>query len=249
MQALTFYDLSLNAALANYARLRQGRGRDLQDTLRLVMKYWVSFAMSKIPKGDKNKVQQGLMTLTQKYSRVSARARSSVRSGARGNKYRGTIAAAVVAMLNYRGARLKAAFGNDDAFYGDVASYVNARKYSVNLHAIGGFSPALAVIGRYRTRADSSIGTGSGPKYGTPPGLIEEQLTGDLAEILVENYASAATKPGSPAPLGVGGLPGGNTAFSESLPQIIKLFTQFASQDEMKLLKAAGFPVVIPLRI
>ncbi len=228
--------------------MRQGRGRSLQDTLRIVMKYWVSFAMSKIPKGSKSEVQRSLMTLTQKYSRISAHARSRVRSGARGNKFRGTIAAAVVAMLNYNGARLKSGMGDDEGFYGDVARYFNARQYSVNLHAIGGFSPALHVIGRYRTKADSSIGTGTGPKYGNPPGLIDEMLSGDLASILVENYASAAAKPGYAAPLGVGGLPKAGSAFADSLPEILRIFRAFADKDEMALLKSSGFPVVIPLR-
>ena len=246
MQALTFYDLSLNAALASYARMRQGRGRDVQDTLRTVMKYWVSFAMSKIPKGNKSEVQRALMTLVTKYSRVSARARSMLRSGKRGNKFRGTVAAAVVAMLNYNGARLKAGMGNDEGFYGDVARYVAARKYSVNLHAIGGFSPALHVIGRYRTKADSGIGTGTGPKYGHPPGAIEENLHGDVADILVENYASAAAKPGYPAPVGIEGIAG--SAFADSLPEIIRIFTDFANKDEMALLKASGFPVTVQIR-
>lgn len=224
---------AFKAWAANQALTRDKTAKDL---LYKVMKFWVSFVQNKIPKGDKGKVQAQLMTLTQAYSRIGSGRRARLRGGKRANELRGTIAAAIVATLNYRGARLKAAFGDDAGFYADVRRFIAARKFSVNLHRFAGFIPALEALGR--------LSGATGPRYRHAPGSFSQTLTGEVASILVENAASAAQRPGRPAPLGVRGLAGGDP-FAEVLPQLQALIIRFAAEDGVLTdsARTAGFAV------
>lgn len=214
------------------------RDKTAKELLYKVMKFWISFVQNKIPKGDKGKVQRQLMTLTHAYSRLSSKRRGRLRGGKSADQLRGTIAAAIVATLNYQNARLKAAFGDDAGFYAAVRKFIAARRFSTNLHRFAGFVPALQRIGRIPDQ-------GTGPRYRNPPGAVTEKLTSDVAEILVENFASSAQRPHRPAPAGVRGLAGGDP-FEQVLPQLQALIVRFAHEDGVFTngARAAGFEVV-----
>lgn len=232
--------------------LALARGKTTQEVVNRVMRYWVSFAMAKIPEGDKGKVERQLMALTREYSRVVAgqtgsysnvrsRKRKRAAKSAMMDRYRGTVAAAMVAILNWDGARDKARAGDRAGFYGTVGRFIAARKWAVNLHRVGGFIPALNVLARGHGSDARKRGFGKmsvefqkadrmrGPKYQHPPGLIAWKITNVLTEVLVENFASQAQRPGRPAPVGVGGL--APDAFRSVLPELRELLLRFVIED------------------
>lgn len=219
------------------------RGKDLLQVVQRAMQYLVSFAMAEIEAkhpGSAAKVEQQLMAMSHDTNRVSTSARARKRGGAAGSKYRNTMAARIVFMLNYRGARLKAAFGDDAGAYSDVATFMKARRYSVKHHKVSGFIPALTALASTGRGRRAPIDRG-GPRYRNAPGAISQKLTADLAEILVEAWPSAARRPGRPEPLGLARLVPG--AFADKLADLQDLFLRFAAEDGLLTLAAerAGF--------
>lgn len=222
---------------------REVRGKELLQIVQRAMQYMVSFAMAEIERqqpGSAAKIEQQLMAMSHDTNRVSTSARARKRGGKAASKYRNTMAARIVFMLNYRGARLKAAFGDDAGAYSDVAKFVSARRYSARHHKVSGFLPALSALastGRGRRAPMDS----SGPRYRNAPGAISQTVTEQMAEILVEAWPSAAQRPGRPAPLGLARLV--PDAFEAQLGDVQALFLKFAAEDGLLTLAAerAGF--------
>jgi hypothetical protein len=220
------------------------RGKKLSDVIRTAMRFWVSFAMAeieaKIPSSGA-KIAADLM----RPSRVGWRTRNLARTKKRGsaslaNRYRDTIAARLVFFLNYKQARLKAAFGDDAGAYGAVAKFVSARRYSAKHHKVSGFVPAMIEFSKYRSGA---IRNASGPRYRNSPGSYAQTLDGNAAEAVVAAWPKATQRPGRPAPLGLARMVPG--AFEAKENDLSRLFLGFVTKDGLLWggAKAAGFKV------
>lgn len=106
-------DASAITALGQFAAKEAIRGKGMLDTARKVFRFLVSFALKKIPDGDPRKIRSQLMTVITTYSRLRA-ASIGVSSSLRTRKtnrsrtadaLRSTLAAKLVYILNYLGAR------------------------------------------------------------------------------------------------------------------------------------------------
>lgn len=228
-------------AFDQWALARGMRGKDIFDTIAKVMQYWVSFAMSKVPKGDAGKIRRHLETLTTSYSRIGSGDRAKLRGSRTSNRLRGTIASAIVHILNYKGARLKAAFGDDAGYYATVNQYINARAYSANMYR-GGFMPAINVLGRGKGADPGNSGQIRAPKYRHPTGSIAHSFTDQLASILVENFAAQSDNhPFRSKSSTIETLAG--DAFDKGLVQVIEMVGSFLKNDMEKAAAASGFTV------
>ena len=220
------------------------RGKKLSQIISTVMRYWVSFAMAEIDAkapGNGAKIAADLM----RSSRVGWRTRNITRTKKRGsaslaNRYRDTLAARIVFTMNYRDARLKAAFGDDAGAYGAVAKFVAARRYSAKHHKISGFVPAMIEFAKQRSGA---LRNASGPKYRNSPGSYAQTVTGNMAEAIVEAWPKAMQHPGRPAPLGLARLV--PNAFEVKQNDLSALFLGFVTKDGLLWggAKAAGVKV------
>lgn len=247
---LTISQDTLGPAFAAWAEYQQvTRGKSLIRVVQDAMQYLISFAMAEIEASKPSSpaaVESSLMRLSHDASRVTTGRRARLRGNAAGNKYRNTIAARIVFLLNYKDARLKAAFGDDAGAYSAVAQFVGARKYSVRHHKVSGFLPALIQLAR-RKRGYRSANVGlleKGPRYRHAPGMIAESISANLAEIVVSAWPSAAQRPGRPAPLGLARLV--PDALTARLPQVQALFIRFCQEDGLLTEAAAraGFKVL-----
>lgn len=229
-----FLNVELGAvpALETWARLATFRGKSLQEALRKAGRFAVDFAIAKVPKGDRAKIEASLKALARDY-RVSSRARKGKARTKAAETWRGTVAAKMVWVLNYKQARTNA-LARHPSFYTIVAQFHNGRQYAKNLHKAG-FKPAQ------RELRASSAGERL-PSYRKElqgaPGSITQDYRDDVAEILIENFASAAQVPGQPAPVGVAGL---IKDLDAVLPELGVLFERFTAEDLMRMAKVAGF--------
>jgi len=234
-------------AFDRWAIARGMRGQDIFDTIAKVMQYWVSFAMSKIPQGDRGKVRANLMRTIRTYSaldRALYAGKGRNRDVRRANMLRGTVASAIVAIIDYRGARALAR-ARSPQFYAEVAKYIGSREYSVNTHRAG-LLPAINVLGRGKGAAGGATEKGlvntRVPKYKHPPGFISHNFTDDLASILVENFASqSGNHPFRTRPAGIAGLAG--DAFDAALAEVVGMIGEFLYHDMANAASSAGFSV------
>lgn len=226
-------------ALAKYAAAEALRGKGLMETARKVFAFLVSFALAKIPNGDPKKIRAQLLQVVTAYTRINA-ASAGVTSNLRSRKtrrnrtadaLRGTLAAKLVWLLNYAGAR--AAKGA--AFYKLVRKFVSGRVGAARLHRAG-LSPAIAGVQQGRVGRVTNKG-GALPKFRHTPGSYAESLTEDVSNILAENWASAH----GPGAKGIVGLAG--FAFDTALPEVDRLLTHYLMQGHKKAAAAAGFSV------
>lgn len=226
-------DTSAIHALAKYAAKEAMRGKGLMDTARKIFAFLVSFALAKIPNGDPRKIRAQLLQVVTAYSRlraasvgVSSNIRSrKVRRNRTADALRGTLAAKLVWLLNYAGAR--AAKGA--AFYKLVRKFISGRIFSARLHRAG-LLPALS-------GTNAPVKGGRIPKFRHTPGSYAESLTEDVATILAENWASAH----GPNAEGIIGLAG--FAFDTALPEVDRLLTSYLQKEMEKNARAAGFRV------
>jgi hypothetical protein len=223
MQPLvTVHADSHGTALDRWAAARGMRGKDHAETLARAMKFWVSFAMAKIPLGDAARIRTGLERIITAYETTPG--------GRKPHKRRGTLAAAIVYLLDWKGARALAR-SRSPRFYTLASKFIQARAYSANLHRAG-FLPALNLLGKASGPATRL------PKYRVPAGRIDHRFSDRVAHILVENFATAAAGPG-PAPSGITGL--APRAFSDSWPEVEALLEKFLREDAERAAKSAGF--------
>lgn len=215
--SVQFYDMSASEALRKYAGMQALRGKSMAETMKKVMKFWVSFAIAKVPKGDAEKIMRDMQTIVTNYSRLGTR------RGKTADAWRGTYAAMLVAMLNWQGARkLKGA-----AFYAKARMFANRRRFAANLHR-SGMRPAMM---RLRAKMTSA---GRLPQFKNQPGGYVERVGDRVVDILVENWAKAGSK-----------RSGGITklaphAFTDALAEVDAMLAEFFLQDVKKWADKVG---------
>jgi hypothetical protein len=223
----TVTDVSALDALQRYTVAQGLRGKDLIVTVRKVMKYLVSFAIAKIPKGDPEKIRAQLSRIVRTHERLgSLNVRGKNRAA---NQWRGTMAARVIFKLNWQDARLDAAFGDIEAYYKKAALFASRRRFAAGFHRSGLREAVL------RLRAGS--GAGRLPKFRQQPGLYDEQLSESLTGILVESWARAAGKDAKdPTQL----YP---DVFELAMPEVDRQFAKFLEADMHAAAVREGFTV------
>jgi hypothetical protein len=216
-------DMSVDSAIQKYATHRLFQGKALIDSQRKVMRYWVHFAIKKIPKGDRRKIIAQLSTIVTQYTNLEA-ARKGLRTNlktrkvirnASDEKWKGTRAAKLAIILSKKkGIRLS------------PAKFVSNKSWSANLHRAG-LAPAIEGAGvPYGGRL---------PKLKRPAGTYTETILGATARILAENMASSN---GSRA-AGVNGLAPG--AFTDALREVEVLVNRWLVADIKAAAKESGF--------
>lgn len=236
-------DMSASLALTRYAGIEALRGKTMAETMKKVMRFWVDFAVKKVPKGDRGKIMRELSQVVTSYSKISSsmtgvstnlKTRKTKRA-AHVDRWKGTYASIIVAKLNYN----KAKGSGWDHFYKSVALFVRRRLFASNLHR-SGFRPAFM---RLRGKMSS---LGRDPKMRSDAGGYIDSVKERVVEILVENWASAREdwEPGVPKkhkPDGISKL--APNAFNEALVQVEAMLTDFFYKDVKKLAKEVGFDV------
>jgi hypothetical protein len=223
---------TLGDALYQWGAARELRGKDISDTLAKAMRYWVSFALAKVPRGSAEKIRSDLTRIVQQYKGTK---------GSKGKvsaRWRGTLAALLVFKLNWKGDSRDLARARSPQFFVRVSQFVNARAYGANLHRAG-FLPALSQLPNARVRATPASDPGRMPKYRHQPGLIDHTFSDQLAEILVENFASAA----GPKAAGISGLAG--DAFDTAAAELFDMISSFLLTDLMEAAAKAGFEITV----
>lgn len=221
---------ALIEAIGTFATQRALKGKGLAETAAKVMRLWVSQAVDNIPPGDRGKVESYLMREVTTYRRTveaTKNTKKAVKQAALANKYRHTVAARIVGALNIGRARGKPA----GEYYQKVNAWVQKRIFAVNLHRAG-LIPARKVL-RVRDAR------GNPPKIRTAPGGISETLRDEIAEILVENWASSEQTKTNPRPKGIVGLAG--NAFDAGLEQMNRTLTAWVLEDMNRAGRRSGF--------
>lgn len=215
-------DIEMLRSFDDWASSAAIRGKPIESSMRTACKYWVSFAMAKIPKGNKQKIQSDLMRIVTAYSKLPAvgKRRKATKAA---DAMRGTLAATLVRVLNWRGARdLKG-----QAFYSKAKAFVGASSSAAGFHRAG-FTPSLLALKGGRKGL---------PRLKTPPGYHEEKIEAMAATILMNNFAHAKSKQSE----GIAKL--APNAFSDALREVEALIAKFVQQDNEKAAAKAGFTV------
>jgi hypothetical protein len=224
--ALTITEDTLGPALRQWGAMRARSGKDLKSTLYKAAKLLLDFAWSKIPEGNKALIESNLMRMISTYSRVGGRTRGRLRGSKAADKYRGTVAAAIVATINYKGAKLKAGFADDKGFYAAVAQFVSGRKFSAGLHRAGLLAGYDLINGRPRGRS---------PKYRHAPGSASQRILEESAEIVFENFASSKG--------GGGMMKVAPDSFERAAIEVARMIDGWMAKDALAEAKRAGFEV------
>ena len=221
-------DLSASDALRKYAGAEAFRGKGMADTLRKVMRFWVSFAASKIPKGNQEKILSDLRSLANTYSRIGKK------RGKTADAWRGTIAAKAIAVIDWEGARKL----TGAAFYAKARQFAAKRRFAANFHRAG-FLPA------FRKLKGRQGDVGRLPQFTNSPGQpggIDENLTNTIADILVENWARSGGKKSSGMGDVINGVDTG-AAFSAAFQQVEALLLKYYDEDIKKQAEKVGLTV------
>lgn len=214
---ISITDLSASDALMRYAGIEALRGKNMAETMQKIMRFWVSFAIKKIPPGSEDKIWKDMTAIVTNYARLGTKRSKTA------DAWRGTYAAMIVAKLNWQGARtLRGA-----AFYGKARLFANRRKFAANLHR-SGMRPAIMQL---RGRMGS---IGRMKKFKNQPGGYTEKVQDRVVDILVENWAAA----GSPGSVGITGLAGG--AFETALAEVETMLADFFIKDTKKWAEKVG---------
>lgn len=218
-------DMSASDALRRYAGAEALRGKGMHETARKVMRFWVSFATKKIPAGNREKIGSSMRSIVSSYSQIGTR------RGKAADAWRGTLAARLVAMIDWRGARrLKGA-----AFYAKVRQFAARRAFAANLHRAGMRPAFLALRGKMSE-------VGRLPQFQSQPGQINERLTEAVSDILVENWARGGGRKAQ----GVTGTLDGQyvgDAFERAFPEAERLFLGYYQDDMRRAAERAGLTV------
>lgn len=221
-------DRSAIDAINRYAQHRAFRGKALVDTFRKVMRFWVHFAIGKIPAGNRQKIIADLSRVVTSYTRLGA-ANRGVKSSLKTRKvvrktsadrWRGTLADRLARIRRIRTGKPLS-----------PSRLVSGKAWSANLHRAG-LAPSIAGAGvPYRGRL---------PKLKRPAGSYEEKIMTAAVEITAHNFASAN---GSQA-AGVGGL--APTAFSAAQNEVVALVQKWLTADIKQAAKDVGFRLLQP---
>lgn len=214
-----------STALGQWAMQRGLRGKDIADTVAKAMGYLVKNALRRIDKGDRAKIERSLLTIIQEERQGAAKRKRA--KGVQAEKFRGTLAARLVYLLDYKGARAQFR-ARSPKFYQTVGQWYRARLFSTNLHRAG-LLPALSTL-RQGTE-------GPMPRYRKAPGDIKHAFTAEDAEIVVRNWASSAERLGR-QPAGITGLAG--DAFEAGLSEMERRVAEFLQRDMEAAAARAG---------
>lgn len=215
-------DISAVTAFEQYAAAQGLRGKDLIEVLRKVTRYVVSFSIAKIPKGDPKRIREELTTIVTTYSKTDTR---NIRSATkRASQWRGTLAARLVAMLDWKGARAAAAFGDYEGFYAAAAQFTARRAFAANLHRSG----LREAVTRLRT------GTGGTrlPQFKNQPGDYTEAITDAVTRVVVENWASSKN--------GDGIVKLAGNVFEQAFVEAEQMIANFLQKDAEAAARKAG---------
>lgn len=217
-------DTDSMSAFNAWAQSAAIRGKPIEDSMRKACKYWVSFAMAKIPKTSRQKITGDLTRIITTYSKLPAAGKKRKSSKA-ADAMRGTLAATLVRVLNWRGAADKSLKGT--AFYSKARAFVGTSASSANFHRAG-LTPSLLAL----------KGSRSGlPRLKSPPGSHAEKVQEIAASILMENYALAKSKGSA----GIAKL--APDAFDKAIQEVDAMLAKFLQQDNEKAAAKAGFTV------
>jgi hypothetical protein len=232
---LKIVDSSAISNLSVFGASRQISGRHFHQTARYAMRLWVSFALNKIAAADPAKIRTSLSKVVTAYtvvrtaavgSRTNLKSRKTSRVKA-ADQWRGTLAAKIVGMLNYKGARRM----DRSQFYRTVGKWVRGRVFGARIHRAG-MGPAMdATADAGRVKGDRR----RLPRYRRQPGSYEQRLKADTADILVENFASAF----GPRAKGIAGI--APEAFSSSAAEVDRLLGIYAERNLREAARSAGY--------
>ncbi|TXH15736.1 MAG: hypothetical protein E6R03_06700 [Hyphomicrobiaceae bacterium] len=185
---------------------------DLAKAINRIMSQWVSYAMAKIPAGDRSRIKSRLMaTASRAKFKVGVVRRTKTGKESSGKRYRelkNSLAAYIVWATNWKTKAFPAGVRqlSADQFYAAVGKYVGARQFSVG-YLRSSLKPALNA---FRARAGQATrlpqyhgGQGKGEVGSAKPA----QPTETILEAEVEGYVEAI-------------LDVAPNAFSDSLPEI-----------------------------
>jgi hypothetical protein len=229
-------DFSADSALARYAVSQGLRGKSLMEILRRIMKFWVSFHIAKVPKGDRAGITAYLTKeVTELHSATAASALTDASSkAARGraaviDALRNTKAARIMAAFNIYGAR---AAKTPEQFYALVKRWIRRREFSANLLRAG----SLAALRALKVPRGGQI-----PSYNNAPGSYQETIADQAGSILVENWASQRVTRANPHPEGIVGKAG--DSFSRAANEVEALVLKFELDAVEKAAAKEGFAV------
>jgi hypothetical protein len=221
-------DRSAVDAINRYAMHRAFQGKALIDTFRKIMKFWVHFAIGKIPRGNREKIISNLMQVVVGYTRLSV-ANKGIKSSLRSrkvvrkvstNRFRGTLADR---LARQRSARTGKPLS--------PSRFVSGKAWSAGLHRAG-LAPAIAGAGvPYRARL---------PKLKNPAGSYEEKIMTNTVSITALNFASSN---GSRA-AGIEGL--APSAFSAAQNEVYAQVNKWLTIDIRNAAKDVGFRLLQP---
>lgn len=229
-------DLSMMPSLAAYARSEQLRGRSLMDTMRKLMKFWLSFCLKQVPKGDRAKVESYLLAINpgekalQSPSRAAglsqnASKRSRSRA-ARVDRLRGTRLAVIMRKFNIYGAK---AIRNPERFYQLCARYLSRRKAGVNVHRASLIDP----LKRFKGTASHSA------KLKKSPHAVFERASENFAKLAVDAWGSARITPQNPSPKGMEGIAG--RVFFRTMRMVETIAKKWLLERLVKGARQSGF--------
>ena len=164
---------------AYLAYQKASRGRTEMQTLQRVMGYWISFAMAKVRRADREQIMLYLMGKTRLAKTLKPKTRR--KAAARNEILKNTLAIAIVVKTDYR-KRGRAARGPE--LYKLTEKYIKARGFAAGHHRAG-FIPALLVLKEPRDKSLPVYRRGLAGRISfTPPSVDEMTIT-------VENWAKA----------------------------------------------------------
>lgn len=206
--------------VSRYVSREAAKGKDSWKTLERIMRMWVSFAASKVKRGNKPEIYDYYTSKFRVSKSIKRKKRSALFMDFR-ESY------ALLRILRWNKPLRKASPG--DKLYMEARKYTRRKQYAVGLHR-GGFKPAFKKLGPPVKGAN----LGTVPKYDKfTTGDIEfkptgKPLTADELSITVTNYAKVIHEI---AP----------NAFEYSMKEISDLFNGYMYQDMIKANIEAGF--------
>lgn len=222
----------------------------MAGTLQRLMKQWISYSLSLVPKGDKARIESWLMQPAKKSRfrrlktwrdrQIAALYASGTPS--RGKKFRaasgstgggqmsGTRAAAIVVALDlYHARSMKRA---DQLLRAEV--FVRRRKASANTLRGGLIDPLRKLKGS----------AGGGARHKNSPHELKEQALDDFARIVVETWASARKTKRNRSPMGIRGKAG--DVFLRKMGDLHKTVEKWYAERVIRTARKAGLQSPAP---
>ncbi len=226
-------DSSLLPCTAAYIASEAMRGRSYMQTLQKVMRFWLSFCLKRVPKGDKAKVENYLMKEVDHIKASGAEAalpgdasKQAKRRAANIDRFRGTLIARLIRKFNIYGARARRA---PAAFYQLCARYLSRRKSSVNVHRASLIDPLRKLKGT----------AGDGMKAKHSPHALVEKATEAFASIAVDAWGSSRKTKSNPRPKGMAGVAG--KVFHQTMSMLERITAQWLTERLLPPARRSGF--------